>query len=114
MAGCARRTLKVYFDPYFDGPDGSLGAAGFLQTSGELLNFHPHVHVLISIESRAITYTPFISIASESNFEALAEPAILIGAGHDGQELAIIRQAVGDAARCILLWNLAVKNRFAL
>ena len=26
----------------------SFGAAGFLQTSGELLNFHPHVHVLVT------------------------------------------------------------------
>ena len=24
------------------------GAVGFLQTAGELLNFHPHVHILVT------------------------------------------------------------------
>jgi hypothetical protein len=24
------------------------GAVGFIQTAGELLNFHPHVHLLVS------------------------------------------------------------------
>lgn len=38
LAGCAWRALKVYFAAYFDGADVSPGAAGFLQTSGELLN----------------------------------------------------------------------------
>jgi len=48
LAGCAWRALKLYFAAYFDGADVSAGAAGFLQTSGELLNFHPHVHVLVT------------------------------------------------------------------
>ncbi len=30
----------------FDGAEVTPGALGFLQTSGELLNFHPHVHIL--------------------------------------------------------------------
>ena len=48
LAGCAWRALKLYFDGTFDGADVTPGAAGFLQTSGELLNFHPHVHVLVT------------------------------------------------------------------
>ncbi len=48
LAGCAWRSLKLYFATYFDGAGVTPGAAGFLQTSGELLNFHPHVHVLVT------------------------------------------------------------------
>jgi len=48
LAGCAWRALKLTFDGTFDGADVTPGAAGFLQTSGELLNFHPHVHVLLT------------------------------------------------------------------
>ncbi|MCH7665638.1 MAG: transposase zinc-binding domain-containing protein, partial [Acidobacteria bacterium] len=48
LAGCAWRALKIYFATYFDGAGATPGAAGFLQTSGELLNFHPHVHVLLT------------------------------------------------------------------
>ena len=46
LAGCARRALKLYFGAYFDGADVTPGAVGFVQTAGELLNSHPHVHVL--------------------------------------------------------------------
>ncbi|MEE8278962.1 MAG: transposase, partial [Thermoanaerobaculia bacterium] len=48
LAGCAWRALKLYFDSYFDGDEVTPGAVGFLQTSGELLNFHPHVHLLVT------------------------------------------------------------------
>ena len=48
LAGCAWRALKLYFDAYFDGGDVNPGAVGFVQTAGELLNFHPHVHVLVT------------------------------------------------------------------
>ena len=37
-----------YFDVCFDGAEVTPGAVGFLQTSGELLNFHPHVHILVT------------------------------------------------------------------
>ncbi len=39
---------RLYFHRYSDLADVTPGAAGFLQTSGELLNFHPHVHVLVT------------------------------------------------------------------
>jgi len=48
LAGCAWRALKLYFDAYFDGAGVNPGAVGFVQTAGELLNFHPHVHVLVT------------------------------------------------------------------
>jgi hypothetical protein len=48
LAGCAWRALKLYFSGYFDGTGVKPGAVGFVQTAGELLNFHPHVHVLIT------------------------------------------------------------------
>jgi len=46
LAACAWRALKLYFAVSFDGAEVTPGALGFLQTSGELLNFHPHVHIL--------------------------------------------------------------------
>jgi hypothetical protein len=48
LAACAWRALKLYFEAYFDGAGVTPGAVGFVQTAGELLNFHPHVHVLIT------------------------------------------------------------------
>jgi hypothetical protein len=48
LAGCAWRALKLYFEAYFDGARVTPGAVGFVQTAGELLNFHPHVHVLVT------------------------------------------------------------------
>jgi hypothetical protein len=48
LAGCAWRALKLYFEAYFDGAAVTPGAVGFVQTAGELLNFHPHVHVLVT------------------------------------------------------------------
>ena len=46
MAGCAWRALKLYFDTYFDGGDVTPGAAGFRQTSEELLNRSHHPQLL--------------------------------------------------------------------
>jgi hypothetical protein len=46
LAACAWRALKLYFAVSFDGAEVTPGVVGFLQTSGELLNFHPHVHIL--------------------------------------------------------------------
>jgi hypothetical protein len=48
LAACAWRALRLYFDVSFDGAEVTPGAVGFLQTSGELLNFHPHVHILVT------------------------------------------------------------------
>ncbi|MGB6000365.1 MAG: transposase zinc-binding domain-containing protein, partial [Thermoanaerobaculia bacterium] len=48
LAFCAWRALKLYFDISFDGAEVTPGAVGFLQASGELLNFHPHVHILMT------------------------------------------------------------------
>ena len=33
---------------YFEDEGAVPGAVGFIQTAGELLNFHPHVHLLIT------------------------------------------------------------------
>ena len=46
LAACAWRALRLYFEVSFDGAEVTPGAVGFLQTVGELLNFHPHVHIL--------------------------------------------------------------------
>jgi hypothetical protein len=48
LAACAWRALELYFEVSFDGAEVTPGAVGFLQTSGELLNFHPHVHILVT------------------------------------------------------------------
>ncbi len=48
LAGCAWRALQLYLTAYFNGADVTPGAVGFVQTAGELLNFHPHVHVLVT------------------------------------------------------------------
>jgi hypothetical protein len=48
LAGCTWRALKLYFTIYFDGADLTPGAVGFVQTAGELLNCHSHVHVLVT------------------------------------------------------------------
>ena len=48
LAACAWRALKLYFEAYFAGAGVTPGAVGFVQTAGELLNFHPHVHVLVT------------------------------------------------------------------
>ncbi len=44
----AWRALRPYFGVSFDGTEVAPGAVGFLQTAGELLNFHPHVHILVT------------------------------------------------------------------
>ncbi len=48
LASCAWRALEFYFEVSVDGADVRPGAVGFLQTAGELLNFHPHVHILVT------------------------------------------------------------------
>jgi len=48
LAKCSWRALRLYFEAYFDGADVTPGAVGFVQTAGELLNFHPHIHVLVT------------------------------------------------------------------
>jgi hypothetical protein len=48
LAGCAWRALKLYSRIYFDRDDIVAGAIGFIATAGEILNFHPHIHVLIT------------------------------------------------------------------
>jgi len=48
LAACAWRALRLYFEVSFDGAELTPGAVGFLQTAGELLNFHPHVHILLT------------------------------------------------------------------
>jgi hypothetical protein len=48
LASCAWRALKLYIDVSFDGAEVTPGGVGFVQTSGELLNFHPHVHILVT------------------------------------------------------------------
>ena len=47
LPGCAWRALKPYLAAWFESDDVEPGAVGFLQTAGELLGFHPHVHVLL-------------------------------------------------------------------
>ncbi len=47
LAACAWQALKLYFQAYLDDTV-TPGAVGFLQSAGELLNFHPHVHVLLT------------------------------------------------------------------
>ncbi|MGB6363834.1 MAG: transposase [Thermoanaerobaculia bacterium] len=48
LAVCAWRALRLYFGVSFADDEITPGAVGFLQTSGELLNFHPHVHILVT------------------------------------------------------------------
>jgi len=48
LAGCAWRALRLWVLAYFDDDTAMPGAVGFIQTSGELLNFHPHIHLLIT------------------------------------------------------------------
>ncbi|HNU83997.1 MAG TPA: transposase [Thermoanaerobaculia bacterium] len=48
LPGCAWRAIRLYFRAWFDGQPVVPGAVGFLQTAGELLGWHPHLHVLLS------------------------------------------------------------------
>ncbi|MGH9362139.1 MAG: transposase zinc-binding domain-containing protein, partial [Thermoanaerobaculia bacterium] len=48
LPGCAWRALKVYLAAWFGRDDAEPGAIGFLQTAGELLGWHPHLHVLLT------------------------------------------------------------------
>jgi hypothetical protein len=46
LAGCAWRALRLWVLAYFQDETAAPGAVGFIQTAGELLNWHPHVHLL--------------------------------------------------------------------
>jgi hypothetical protein len=48
LAGCAWRALRLWVLACSDDDSAVPGAVGFIQTAGELLNFHPHVHLLIT------------------------------------------------------------------
>ena len=48
LAGCAWRALRLYLQVYFDRDDIVPGAIGFIATAGEWLNWHPHLHILIT------------------------------------------------------------------
>ena len=48
LAGCAWRALSLWVLACFDDEAAMPGAVGFIQTAGELLNFHPHIHLLIT------------------------------------------------------------------
>ncbi|MGD8329802.1 MAG: transposase [Acidobacteriota bacterium] len=48
LAGCAWRALRLWVLAYFEDEAVVPGAVGFIQTVGELLNWHPHVHLLVS------------------------------------------------------------------
>ncbi len=48
LASCAWRALRLYLVASFDRGDMVPGGIGFIQTSGELLRFHPHIHVLMA------------------------------------------------------------------
>ncbi|MGD8818205.1 MAG: transposase [Acidobacteriota bacterium] len=48
LAGCAWRALRLWVLAYFEDDAAVPGAVGFIQTAGELLNWHPHVHLLVS------------------------------------------------------------------
>ncbi len=48
LAGCAWRALRFWVLACFDDEATVPGAVGFIQTAGELLNVHPHIHLLIT------------------------------------------------------------------
>lgn len=48
LPGCAWRALRLYDRAWYGGPRVVPGALGFLQTAGELLGWHPHLHVLLT------------------------------------------------------------------
>ena len=48
LPGCAWRALRLYFAVWFEGARVEPGAVGFVQTAGELLGWHPHLHVLLT------------------------------------------------------------------
>ncbi len=48
LAGCAWRALRLWVLACFDDDTAVPGAVGFIQTAGELLNFHPHIHLLVT------------------------------------------------------------------
>ena len=48
LAACSWRAVRLYFRIYFERGDIVPGAIGFISTAGELLNFHPHIHILLT------------------------------------------------------------------
>ena len=48
LAACAWRAIRLYFRVYYDGAPVLPGAVGFIATAGEFLNWHPHIHVLLT------------------------------------------------------------------
>ena len=48
LPGCAWRALRLYLVACFGRDDVVPGAIGFVQTAGELLGWHPHLHVLLA------------------------------------------------------------------
>jgi len=48
LAGCAWRALRLWVLACCDDDGAVPGAVGVIQTAGELLNFHPHVHLLVT------------------------------------------------------------------
>nr|NIW37707.1 hypothetical protein [Gemmatimonadota bacterium] len=48
LAGCAWRALRLWILATFGDDTAMPGAIGFIQTAGELLNFHPHMHLLMT------------------------------------------------------------------
>ena len=48
LPGCAWRAFQGYFAAWFDGEEVVPGAVGFHQAAGELLGWHPHLHVLLT------------------------------------------------------------------
>jgi hypothetical protein len=49
LAACAWRALRLWVLACFDDDTAVPGAVGFIQTAGELLNFHPHIHLLMAL-----------------------------------------------------------------
>jgi len=48
LPSCVWRALRLYLAAAFGRTDLTPGAIGFLQTAGELLGYHPHLHMLLA------------------------------------------------------------------
>lgn len=48
LAACAWRSLRLWIRATLGDDTALPGAIGFIQTAGELLNFHPHLHLMIT------------------------------------------------------------------
>jgi hypothetical protein len=67
LAACAWRALRLWVLAYFEDEAAVPGALGFIQTAGELLNWHPHVHLLVSdgVFDRGGTFTRFTCLDTD-------------------------------------------------